>query len=138
GVPGLINFLALMVFTRLLSPVAYGQYALVLAGVGLGNSLLFQWLRLGLVRFYPRYKDRKAELLSAVTAGYFGSVALSGLLGVVAVALWETSVGRAHLVLGLLVLWAQAWFELCLELARSQLEPRRYGVMTFAKSTLAL
>lgn len=42
GLPGLINFAALAVYTRLLGPEEYGRYALVIAAVGLANAVLFQ------------------------------------------------------------------------------------------------
>ncbi|MDB5332470.1 MAG: polysaccharide biosynthesis protein, partial [Phycisphaerales bacterium] len=49
GVPGVVAFLTIPLFTRLLDPVDYGRYTLVVATVALLNALLFQWLRLSLV-----------------------------------------------------------------------------------------
>src|SRR5947208_2215549 len=51
GVPGIIAFLAIPLFTRLLAPADYGRYALIIATASLLNALLFQWLRLALVRY---------------------------------------------------------------------------------------
>src|SRR5688500_16102015 len=53
GVPGLISFMAIPLFTRLLSPADYGRYALVAAAAALLNALIFQWLRLSMVRYLP-------------------------------------------------------------------------------------
>ncbi len=53
GLPGILAFLALPLFTHLLSPAAYGRYALVLATVNLLNALLFQWLRLASCAICP-------------------------------------------------------------------------------------
>src|SRR4051794_22260988 len=81
GVPGIVAFLAIPVFTRLLTPDQYGRYALMLATVSVMNALLFQWLRLALVRYQPAYQDEPAKLKSAlVTAA--SAVLLA--LGVVA------------------------------------------------------
>src|SRR5687768_1010555 len=55
GVPGVVAFLAIPLFTRLLDPAAYGRYALVIATVATLNALLFQWLRLSLSRYLPAY-----------------------------------------------------------------------------------
>jgi O-antigen/teichoic acid export membrane protein len=68
GLPGIAAFLAIPVFTRLLDPAAYGRYALVSATVGLLNALLFQWLRLALVRYLPAFKDDPAPLKSTLLA----------------------------------------------------------------------
>jgi len=41
GVPGIVNFLAVPIYTRVLSPDEYGRYALVIAGVGLVQRNIF-------------------------------------------------------------------------------------------------
>jgi len=51
GVPGAINFLAIAIYTRLLSPQEYGQYVLVFSAVTLINIVLYDWLKLSLLRF---------------------------------------------------------------------------------------
>src|SRR4051812_29233181 len=66
GLPGIITFLAIPTFTRLLEPAQYGRYALVVATVGLLNALLFQWLSLSLVRYRSAYKDDLLRLKSAL------------------------------------------------------------------------
>jgi O-antigen/teichoic acid export membrane protein len=66
GLPGIIAFLAIPLFTRLLDPADYGRYALVLATASLINALLFQWLRLSLLRYLPAYQDRPAVLKSTL------------------------------------------------------------------------
>jgi O-antigen/teichoic acid export membrane protein len=55
GLPGVVSLAAIAVYTRLLGADEYGRYALVIAGVGLGNKLVFEWLRLSLLRFRPGF-----------------------------------------------------------------------------------
>src|SRR5215212_166773 len=81
GLPGIVAFLAIPVFTRLLDPAGYGRYAVVSATVGLLNALCFQWLRLALVRYLPAYKDRTAVLKSTLLAVEFRLVAAAGVVG---------------------------------------------------------
>src|SRR5690554_2320575 len=66
GLPGVLNFLAIAVYTRLLAPESYGEYSLVIATVALLDALLIQWLRLGLLRFLPGLNDEPAALLSTL------------------------------------------------------------------------
>jgi len=66
GIPALVNFLAIAVYTRLLSPDAYGRYILVLAGVNIANLTVFQWLRLSLVRYLPAYQEQEGVLLGTI------------------------------------------------------------------------
>ncbi len=137
GAPAIVNFLALALYSRLLYPEAYGRYALVVAAVGLTNAVLFQWLMLGLQRFRPAYDARKDVFLSSIVAGYLGVVLLTGALGFMAYGFGGPELGWL-LPLSLLLLWVQAWFELNLELRRSELAPRRYGSLAISKAVLAV
>ena len=138
GVPGLVNFFAIAIYTRVLSPDEYGRYALAIAGVGLFNVIFFQWLRLSLLRFLPAYLSDPKDLLSSVLAGFVSVAFLTGVLGVLAAAVWPDPSLRGLLLVAIPLLWAQAWFELNLEMARSRLRPERYGMMSGIKAVSAL
>ena len=138
GVPGIVNFLAIMIYTRMMTPGEYGQYALVIAAVGLIDSVLFQWIRLGLLRFLPHYSKHPQVLLSTLFLAFLSVVAFTSLLGIVGYFFWTGQEEHKLLVVGLILLWIQGWYELELELARSQLAPLRYGMMSIFKSLLAL
>jgi len=138
GLPGIINLLAMAIYTRLLSPDDYGRYALMIAGVGLANVTLFQWLRLGMLRFLPVYEKRQKVFLSTIVAGYIVLVVVSGLGGVITLVFTSDSVLRGLVILGIILLWVQAFFEINLELVRIQLAPGRYGLISIVKATVAL
>ena len=138
GVPGIVNFLAIAVYTRLLGPEEYGRYALVVEGVGLLNVVAFQWLRLALLRFFPAHASNPKPLLSTVLGGFAGLAALTGTLGLVAVGLSPDESWRRSFLVAVPLLWAQAWFELNLELVRSKLDPMHYGAMSAVKAASAL
>src|SRR5258707_15768559 len=81
GLPGIIAFLAIPLFSRLLEPADYGRYALVLATVGLLNALLFQWLRLSLVRYLPAFKEDPARLKSTLVTATVILIITLGVVG---------------------------------------------------------
>lgn len=145
GIPGLASFLALALFTRLLSPEQYGQYALVLATSGLAYTVLFSWLPLGLLRFLPAHQEaaQKDALLSAVFSLFWS---LSAVILIAAVGLWlatplfalQSQSLRTFCLLGACLLWARAWFELNLELSRSTLKPKLYGVLSTVKVVISI
>jgi len=137
GLPGVLNLAAIMVYTRLLAPDEYGRYALVIAGVGLANKLLFEWLRLALLRFRPAHEAQAQTFQASILAGFAGLVLASALLGGAALAVSEAG-PRQLLATGLALLWVQALFELELEQARSRLQPRRYGLLSLTRAGLAL
>lgn len=134
GVPGLVNFMAIAVYTRLLEPAAYGEYSLVLASVALLDSLLIQWLRLGLLRFLPQAAD-PGHLLGTVRNIWL--LLAAAFTGLTIGAVW-LPVPAGLLLGGLLLLLAQGWFELNLELRRSRLEPGRYGRLALLRALLSL
>ncbi|NWO11510.1 polysaccharide biosynthesis protein [Chromohalobacter salexigens] len=138
GVPGLLNFLAIALFTRLLSPSDYGIYALVVVWVGLVNVVCFQWIRLSLLRFFPANLDDPQRLLSTLLLAYTSVASLTGVAGV---AVWFAVVDeslRTLVLIAVPLIWVQAGFELSLELMRSQLNPLRYGLMAGVRAVIAL
>ncbi len=135
GIPGLVNFLAIAVYTRLLAPDSYGEYSLVLASVALADALLIQWLRLGLLRFLPQ---ESADGLLLHTIRNIWLALAAALTVLVLLALPLTAVPAGLLISGLLLLLAQGWFEINLELVRSNLRPGRYGRLALLRSLLSL
>ena len=138
GLSGIVNLLAIPVLTRLVSPEAYGKYALVVAGVGLFNVVLFRWLSLGLLRFLPAYKENQDVFLSTIFVGFLALVGLTGLSTAIALPLLDDPLHRWLVVMGLLLLWGSAFFELNKELVRCRFSPARYGLLTLVKAIIAL
>ena len=53
-VQGLVGLLSIVAFTRLLSPEAYGAYALAFSVMALAHTGLFTWLEAAMARFHAR------------------------------------------------------------------------------------
>jgi O-antigen/teichoic acid export membrane protein len=138
GLPGLVNFGALAIYTRLLSPDEFGRYALVLAGIGLANVIVFQWLRLVLGRFLQAHRDEPQGFLSGILALFlilaFGITGLGTMLAW----WWPDPVWQRLLALAVPLLLAQSWFELNLSLATARLKPGWYGKLLGSKAVIAL
>ncbi len=137
GVPGLVVFLAIPLFTRLLDPAAYGRYALVIAAVVLLNALCFQWLRLSLVRYLPAWKDDPRRLLATLLTLQLALLVMLGLASLALALLpsahrWRGVLGPCWALLGL-----QASFDLSCEHARSQLRPWRYMTLMLTRAFVA-
>jgi O-antigen/teichoic acid export membrane protein len=138
GLPGLVNFAALMLYTRLLDPEQYGKYALVIALVSMAGVIAFQWLRLVVGRWWPKEQhDPKAflgrSLLIFLTLSA-GSIAASAVVAI----LWPDPSWALLIVFSGLLLVAQQWLELNLMLATMEFSPGRYAKLLGAKSVLAL
>lgn len=138
GVPGLLNFLAIAIYTRLLSPSDYGIYALVVVWVGLVNVVCFQWIRLSLLRFFPANLDDPRRFLSTLLLAYTSVALITGVVGVAVLLAVNDASLRSLVLIAVPLVWIQAGFELSLELMRSQLNPLRYGLMAGVKAVIAL
>ncbi|VAX04647.1 hypothetical protein MNBD_ALPHA03-2011 [hydrothermal vent metagenome] len=137
GVPSLISFATIIVYTRLLSPEAYGQYALVVTGAILINAILYQWLGASLLRFFPRYLDNEADLLAAILGAFISVSLLVGVGGTLFAIMWWDFVWGGMIAIGILLVWTQAWFTINLEIVRSRLAPIRYGMISMLRAVLA-
>jgi O-antigen/teichoic acid export membrane protein len=138
GLPGLASFVAIAVFSRLLKPGEYGRFALVIAIVDLLNAMLFQWLRLALVRYLPAYRNNAIMLSSTLLGATAAIVALLGACVGIAWLLPLDSSWRAVLLACWILVTLQAMFELTCEYTRASLRPRRYMLLQVLRSATGL
>ena len=134
GLPGVIAFLAIPLFTRLLQPADYGRYAVLIVTVNLLSALLFQGLRLSLVRYLPSCASAPARLKSTLVTTI---LLLLGFVGVLAVLLCLAPSTRhwwPELLGGWLLLALMALFELCSEYLRAVLRPWDYMLLQVMRS----
>ena len=66
-VPSLAGFIAVAVYTRLLSPTQYGLYTLMFTACMFSHTFFISWLNKSIVRYYERY--RRQEAFFATCAG---------------------------------------------------------------------
>jgi O-antigen/teichoic acid export membrane protein len=136
--PAAINFLALALYTRILSPAEYGRYALVSAASGFVIAVGFNWLRLGLIRFLPSNELRREAFLSSLLRGFLFVMAATLFLAVVGWLAIRDPLIRRLIPFGLALIWVQAAFELNLDLSVSRLQPVHYGLATIVRSVLGV
>jgi O-antigen/teichoic acid export membrane protein len=137
GGPGLVNFFALAVFTRLLSTGDFGLYSLAISIVGLLNVILFYPLKMVLARYVPADLEHPELVMAPVLALFLALLAVLFSCGIAVSLMFDP----AWQILGLLVVAltaAQAWHELNLSLASARIQPRRYGWLSLGKAVVAL
>lgn len=140
GLPGIINFIAIAVYTRILSPDEYGVYVLVLSTVTLINTTFFHWLRLGLLRFNQKYSNEyKNNFLSSIAVIFVSLLLLFVTLGMVSYFFVPSNDGILTIwFLGALLLITQSIFDLFTEYLRSELLSKTYGIIMGIKVTTSL
>ena len=87
-IPAVVSFLMIYVYTRLLTPAAYGSFSLVFSAIVVVQTSLFFAIPMALTRFYPEAlaQDRQEGFLSACYSFFYGfSVLLVLMVGIVSV-----------------------------------------------------
>ena len=138
GIPGILNFTGLYLFTRLLSPEEYGNYILVMTVTTCMNAIVFQWLKLGLLRYYPAYTLQKDEFLATLATVYVAICFVIILLSAVSCLLFNHTDTFWLILLGTFILCSRALFEGNLEFHRIKLEAFKYGYLTITRTVLGL
>ena len=96
---GLVGFLTLTIFTRILSPEDYGRYALALGVTNLTYTVCFCWIEAAMARFYPVEKKDNIEApelygtlyrLHAAVAALFVAICALGFF------FWRTTTPGSH------------------------------------------
>src|SRR6185503_13511765 len=101
----------------LLAPADYGRYGLALASVNVLNALLFQWLRLSLVRYLPGHREDPGRIKSTLATTTAALIVGVGALAAVGCLFPAAEGYRTFIALSWLALALQAAFELCRECA---------------------
>ena len=85
-VQGVVGFLAIVLFTRLLSPADFGRYALAFSVLTLAHVAVFTWLEAAMARFWASGKpgsDLAGHFASLYRAATWLSVAFIPVVGLV-------------------------------------------------------
>ena len=134
GLAAVFALVAIAVFSRILTPAQYGDYALLLATGTLLSVICFQWIRVSALRFLPHYEQERDRVFVTLFGAFVGvSVALIG-LGVLILPLVRPSVVVTAVVLAI----ALGWFELEQDIARSNFLPWQYGQLAVSRAALGL
>jgi O-antigen/teichoic acid export membrane protein len=136
---GLLSFLTVSIYTRILSPKEYGGYALIAATIAMMSMVFYFWQRVSLLRFLPTRANEPEQLYASSAIGYIVSCFLTGLVVFPTIVLGEKEgISKTLVLTGLVLLWSDALFELVLEFFRARLSPGRYTIYGILKGLIAL
>jgi O-antigen/teichoic acid export membrane protein len=138
ALPAIVSFAALALFTHVVSQAAYGQFALVVAAVGMVCALLYQWLNLGALRFLSGAPLAEREITRTAAASAYSMMSVVVLLvgGLATFAVKPEY--RALTLAGTALIPVQGWFDLNLQTAIAAGQPRRFGALSFARAALGI
>jgi O-antigen/teichoic acid export membrane protein len=121
---GIIGFATLMVFTRVLTPEAYGQYALAFGLSSLVYTLVFTWMEAAMARFFiaEARDDAEAPTLYGTVYRCFAAVAVAfAVIATVVLLVWpSTGSLKTAIALALMTLIPRSLIRLVQEQRRAE------------------
>ena len=134
--PAAIGFLALIVYTHLLSPAEYGLYVVGSSIAGVVSALFFAWVRQSVSRYQARAPQLDLRIEAAVA--FVGTVAVVACLAPVAILIVRPNVELGTIAGALFLSFSLTAFEISQEFRRARLNPRRFAAIAFLRSALGL
>jgi O-antigen/teichoic acid export membrane protein len=135
-VPALIGFLALIVYTHLLSPAEYGLYVIGWSISGIVSALFFTWIRQSVARYQARSPELDLRIEAAVAFG--GTVVVIACLTPVAILVARPNIGFGIVAGSLFLSLSNTSFEISQAFKCAQLNSLRFAIVAVIRSTLGL
>jgi len=136
-VPGVMAFVALSIYTHLLTPQEYGIYTLIFSAALFLHSALFNWLPVGMMRFWPggTYSDKAfISTLGVLYFRLFVPITIAGLL----LFLFLGEGYYSQIAASFLLLAGFTVLMIGQQLQSAQMLPSRYALMTISYAISAL
>jgi O-antigen/teichoic acid export membrane protein len=135
-VPAAGGFLALILYTHLLSPAQYGIYVVGMSIAGIVSALFFTWIRLSVSRYQARSPD--LDLRGAAAAGYGGTVLIIACLTPLVMLIVRPDVGLEFVAASLFLSLSSAAFEISQEFKRARFNPVRFMTIAMIRAVTGL
>jgi O-antigen/teichoic acid export membrane protein len=139
AINGAIGLTSIYILTRLLSAEQYGLYALGLASINVGASVLFQWLNAGVSRLYASHTGHLSQFFIEVSRlfKYASSVGLILLLIWLAARPESAVSTELSLIIAFGALGMGA-YNLHLQIHNARSNPLQYGMLATSRAALVL
>lgn len=136
-IPGLMAFTALSVYTHLLTPSQYGVYTLIFTAAMFMNTTIFNWIPVGMVRFWPGGNYTEKTFISTMGALY-RCLSLPIIILAVLISFFIANESIGYLIAWLILLCGFVSHRFGLMLKTAQMQPNSYAIMLISYSVLAL
>ena len=138
GIVGVLGFSTYLAFSRVVSPDAYADYALIVALAGGVYAFLYSWIGLSVNRFFQDPHLDQAKYVSSIVVMVVALSAVVVLVQLTMMLLWPGPVPMLFLVAGPVITVLLAWFHLSVELSRARMQIANYGAKTLLRAILLL
>jgi O-antigen/teichoic acid export membrane protein len=140
AIKGIFSFLRIAVFTRLLSPDSYGDFAIVMALVSFTDAFAFQWIRQTIMRHvthHPADTDKDYLSSSIFLYSLFGGICLLSTFVMIITGTDNHTLKMIFELTGILIA-AESFSNLFILLARIRLNHKLFFILNTIKPIISL
>ncbi len=134
--PAIIGFLAMILYSHLLSPAEYGVYVIGLSIAGVISATFFTWVRLSVSRYQARSPD--VDLRGAAAVAYIVTAIVIAVATPVVLLIVRPDIDYSVLAGSLFLSLTLAAFEITQEFRRATLDPLRFATTAVVRGSLGL
>jgi O-antigen/teichoic acid export membrane protein len=134
--PAAVGFLALILYTHLLSPAEYGIYVVGVSIAGIVSALFFTWVRLSISRYQARSPE--LDLRGEAAVAYGGTVVVIACLAPIVTLVIRPDVGFGFVAASLFLSLSSTAFEIGQEFKRARFNPVRFMIIAMIRSVAGL
>ncbi|MBS0411834.1 MAG: lipopolysaccharide biosynthesis protein [Proteobacteria bacterium] len=134
---GIVGLLAIVTFTRLLTPEEYGAYAIGFSAMSLCHTLCFTWMEAAMARFYAREEQsgRLADHFATLYRCWLGAALVFPAVAGVALWAWPThSTVKTAVTAGLASILVRSLAKLAQERRRAAGDVRAAALLDVAQT----
>jgi len=133
-----MTFTALSLYTHFLSPDEYGVYTLIMSATILLHNVIYNWLPVGVLRFWASEQYNKLEFTSTLATGHIRiTLGLFIIMAIGVIFYWQKP-EASWIISSFTFLLALALFNITQSLFSAKIEPQYYAYMAISSSIFAL
>jgi O-antigen/teichoic acid export membrane protein len=137
--PAAIAFAGVALYTRLLDPVIFGTYALVLSTLYLLGMVGYSWLRVATLRMMSSTDaSEDADYAATIAIAFLGTSVLVSAAVVLSLRIWDPSLPLSIDCLAALAAMANNWFEMNVAIVISRIRLLSHGLLQAGRAIVAL
>ncbi|HEY4403778.1 MAG TPA: lipopolysaccharide biosynthesis protein [Xanthobacteraceae bacterium] len=132
--PAAIGFLAVALYTHLLSPAEYGEYIIGMSVAGLVGALFFTWIRLSILRYQAT--SAAIDLRGTAIVTYGATTLVVAVLAPLLLLVLRPGMDARMLAAAIFMALTMSAFDIGQELRRAKLQPARFTLVAVLRSSL--
>jgi O-antigen/teichoic acid export membrane protein len=138
AIPALAAFLALSLYTHLLTPAEYGLYTLIFTAAIFTHNTVFNWISMETLRFWSSKQYRHDTFISSIAIAYRNMLFILLISLCIALAIYWDTEAKTWIISSFFLVISLAFFTITQTLFSADIQPKKYALLTITTSISTL